>query len=170
MSHRFLGFEERNARWPRLDAQRRKRANGDDLVGITFERQRPLPSACQFQVNVNQDFSVEERSVLHASGPIDPVAVAERVETVRLARVLPPRERKRVDDALDAYQLPSRPLEFRVEEAQVKLGIVDDQSRVPNERDEFVDHAGEERLVLEDISRVAVNARRVFGYVAFGID
>ena len=47
---------------------------------------------------------------------------------------------------------------------------MDDQSRIADERHEFVDHAREAWLVLEDISGVAMNARRIFGHVAFGID
>ena len=103
VSRLFLWFQERNTRRPRLDVPRRDGAKGDDLVGITFERQRPLPSAGQLQVDINQDFGVEERSVLLAAGPIDPVTVAERIETVGLPGVLPTREGERVDDALDAY-------------------------------------------------------------------
>jgi hypothetical protein len=108
--------------------------------------------------------------MLHPPRAIDSVAIAQSVEAVRLSGVLPARQRQRVDHAIHADRFASEPRQFRIDKAHIKIGVMDDERRVANEGKKFVNDAGEDRLVVENGGRMAVNARRVRGNVALRID
>ena len=56
-----------------------------------------LLAADQLDIDLGQDLGVEQRAVLGAPGVVDAVAGAERIEAVRRARMLAPRQRQGVD-------------------------------------------------------------------------
>ena len=108
--------------------------------------------------------------MLDAPRPIDAVALAKSIKTVRLSGVLSPRKRQRVDDALHGDRLAPQPRQLCIHEAHVEFGVVDDEPRIADEGEKFVNDACEDRLVLEDGGGMTVDARGVLGDLALGID
>ena len=80
------------------------------------------------------------------------------------------RERQRVDNAIHADRGEPKPRQLRVHEAHIKIGVVDDELRVADEGEKIVDHACEDRLVLENRGAMAVDTHCVLGDITLWID
>ena len=64
----------------------------------------------------------------------------------------------------------AEPHQLRVEEADVELGVVDDERRAVDEGEKLLGHVGETRLVGEEDSGKPVHSEGVLGHVAIGIE
>ena len=54
------------------------------------------------KIHLRQKLAVEQRAMLRSRGIVDPVSAAQRIEVVRAAGMLAPRERQRIGDAVEA--------------------------------------------------------------------
>ena len=63
-----------------------------------------------------------------------------------------------------------QPGEFRVDEPQIELGVVDHQVRVLHEGQELRRNLGERRVRRKEFLRKPVDLERLVGHVAPGID
>ena len=106
-----------------------------------------LARADQLEIDLGQNFGVEQRAVLGAARIVDAVARAQIVEPVGPGRMLAPRQQQRIDQPLARDQRALDALELGIEKAVIEAGIVDDQRRVADEGQEVVDDVGEARLV-----------------------
>ena len=85
---------------------------------------------------------------------VDPIASAERVESVALAGMQLPREVQRVEHRYQAGNPTLRlaqPRELRVEKAEVERSVVHDKFRVADKRQQFVCDVREPRLLSEKL-------------------
>ena len=135
--------------------RRRSRA----AVGLDQDELR-LPGADQLEIDLGQELGVEQRAVLGAARIVDAVARAQIVEAVGPGRVLAARQQQRVDQPLARDQRLAGALELGIEEAEIERGVVRDQRRVADECEEVVGDLGEQRLVLEELGREAVDRER----------
>ena len=124
----------------------------------------------QPEVNVRQQLAVEERAVLGARGVVDPVAAAQRVEIVRAAGVLAPRQRQRIRHILHAERREPEAAELVIEKAHIEGRVVDDEPGIAQQFGDFVRHVADERLVREELRGQAVYIGRGLGHVALGIE
>ena len=99
-----------------------------------------LPRPDQVDIDFGQQLGVEQRAVLGAAGIVDRIARAEIVEPVRYAGMLAARQQQRIDQPVAQDRLPLDAVEFGIDEADVERGVVDDERRIANEFQEFVDH------------------------------
>ena len=83
------------------------------LTAIHGEFEPRLMAAHQLHIDGGEQPAIEQRAVLLALGKIDAVALAERVEAARRARMPAPRQRQRIDDAVPAERRPRQPVEAR---------------------------------------------------------
>ncbi len=95
--------------------------------------------------------------MLLALGKIDAVALAERIEAARRARMPPPRQRQRVDHAVPAQQRPRQPVELGVEEGEIEGGVVHHQHGALDEAEHVVGELDEARLVAQELDGQAVH-------------
>src|SRR5690606_52837 len=148
------------------------RAAGGVLGLITLQRQCSLPPGHR-QVDVCQNFRVEQSTVQLALRIVDVIAIAQRVEIVLLAGVSLPRHDQRVDhlaQLLDAYIAAVEQLQLVVEEADIEWGVVDDQFGAANEVQQLLDHMAEQRLIGDHFIGDAVHLHRRAVEFALGID
>ena len=61
-------------------------------------------AADQLHIDRSKQAAVEQRAVLAALGKIDAVALAQRIEAARRARVTAPRQRQRIHHPVPAKQ------------------------------------------------------------------
>ena len=124
------------------------------------------------QVNIGQQFRIQQCAVQLAVGVRDAVAVAQGVERVALAGMHFLRLHQRIDHAVDllVHGRQVQALEFRVQEADVERGIVDDQFGAGDIGAKFIGDFREFRLVAEEFRRQAVDGQRALFRIALGID
>lgn len=136
-----------------------------------FHAETVLP-ARHGQVDVGQQFGVEQRAVQLAVRIRDAVAVAQGVERVALTWVHFLRLHQGIDHAkhLLMHGRQVQALEFRVQEADIERRIVDDQFGVGDVGTELVGNFREFRLVAEEFRRQSVDGQRALFRVALGID
>ena len=77
-------------------------------------------AADQLHIDRREQAAIEERAVLLPLGEIDAIALAQRIEAARRARVLAPRQRQRIDHPVPAKQRAGEPLELGIEEGEVE--------------------------------------------------
>ena len=95
-----------------------------------------------------------------ATGIVDAVTLAQRVEAVALAGMQAARQSQRVDDGADrrhAGRLAAGPAQFGIQEAHVELGVVDHQLGTGDEAQELLGNLAEARLALEHVDGNAVH-------------
>src|SRR5450830_571632 len=124
------------------------------------------------QVDVGQQFGVQQRAVQLAVGVGDAVAVAQGVERVALAGVHFFRLHQGIDHAVhllvDRWQVQA--LQFGVEEADIKRCVVDDQFGVGNIGAEFFDDFCKFGFVAEEFGGQSVDGQSALFRIALGID
>src|SRR5690606_7670598 len=108
-------------------------------------------AADELDIDLGQDLCIEERPVLGALRIVDAIAGAEGIQVVGRARMLAPREEERIDHLLQIDRRMARAREFRIQEAYVEGGIVDDELGVADELRELVRDGGEDRLVRQKL-------------------
>ena len=94
---------------------------------------RPLTTAHQLAIDLDQDLRVEQCAMPDPPRAIDAVAVTQSVEAVRLSGMLFSRERQRVDDPVHADRGEAELRQFRIHEAHIEIGVVDDEIRIADE-------------------------------------
>src|SRR6185437_3783780 len=102
------------------------------------ETELRLAAADQLQINLGEDFSVEQRAVFCAAGIVDAVVFAQGVEIIWPRRELAARQHQRIDQTLARDQSALDALELGAQEAVVEAGIVDHQRRIADESEKFV--------------------------------
>ena len=132
-------------------------------------------AACHGEIDVGQDFGVEQRAVQRAAGVVHAVAPAQRIEVVLLPRVHLARELQRVNDGamlLDARRgaFAVHQRQLVIKEADVERRVMDDQLRVLHELEKIPGNVGELRLVRELLVGDAVNLNGAGINLASGID
>ena len=122
-------------------------------IGFMTERERDL-AARHREIDVGQDLRVEQRPVQIAARVIDLVAATERVETIALPGMSLTRQRQGIDNGAQILNTRSiwAPLtELMIQESNVESGVVDDQLRTAEIRDELLSDVSEARLVGEKV-------------------
>ena len=76
-----------------------------------------LPRPDQVDIDLGQEFRVEQRAVFGAAGIIDRIARTEIIEPVRYAGMLAPRQQQRVDQPVARNRRPLDAVKFGVDEA-----------------------------------------------------
>ena len=99
--------------------------------GLRGEIEADLPAADQLDIDLGQDFRVEQRAVLRALGIVDAIAGAERIEIVRRTRMLAPGQREGVDRIRKTDRRMAGAGEFRIDEADIEGRVVDDEAPSP---------------------------------------
>ena len=107
--------------------------------------------------------------MLLALGQIDAVALAERIEAARRARMPPPRQRQRIDHAVPAERRPRQPVELGIEEAEIEGRVVHHQHRAFDEGQHVVGKLGEARLVAQELGGQPVHLEGLVGHLALGV-
>ena len=74
--------------------------------------------------------------------------------------MLAARNKERVDHPLAAHPGAAGPLQFGIEEAEIEHRIVRDELRIAEKGDEVFRFVAEQRLVLEELTRQAVDRER----------
>src|SRR5580658_10454063 len=113
----FFKADRRLSPTPSLTAGRKRKILRNMRPALLAEGERALPAAGKLAINLDKNLGIEQRAVLDAPRPIDAVALAKSIETVRLSGVLSPRKRQRVDDTLHGDRLAPQPRQLRVHEA-----------------------------------------------------
>ena len=75
--------------------------------------------------------------------------------------MLAPGQSQGVDNAFRRYGRPAGPLQLHVDEADVEARIVNDEHRVADELQEFINDLDETRLILQELVGDAVYGLRV---------
>jgi hypothetical protein len=169
VSARLLTFDRQSFAQPLAQGARKRRGELTGKSSSVAEDERALPASSELAIDIDENFRIEQRAVPDSPRAIDAVAIAQSVEAVRLSGMLSSRQHKRVDDPVHADRLTPEPRQLRVDEAHIEFGIVDDERRITDEGEKFVDDAGEDRLVLEGGGGVAVDAGGVLGDVALRV-
>ena len=137
-------------------------------LGTTAGIVRTIPSQGQVglpashgQPDVGKNLGVQQGAVQIAAGVIDPIALAQRVEAVALARVPLTRhqqgiEHRAVVGDLGAVTLPEQG-ELVVDEADIERRVVNHQLRVADDLEKLVGDITEARLVSEKLVGDPVN-------------
>ena len=128
-----LAFVRGQARRERLRPQADERGSGLHAHGGAAgfdQNELRLPGADQFNIDLGQDFGIEQRAVLGAPGIVYPVTPAEVVETVGPAWMLAARQQQRIDESLARDQRLAGAIELGIEEAEVEHCVVRDQRRI----------------------------------------
>src|SRR5262249_56184395 len=86
-----------------------------------------LAPAQQLEIDRGEELAVEQRAVLGARREVDLEAAAERVEAGRRAGEAAPGQAQRIFGR-PVERRPPEALQLGVEEAQVELGVVDDEA------------------------------------------
>ena len=118
--------------WPRGD-RFGIRPEQRPLTAVEHEFEPRLMPADQLHIDGGEQPAVEQRAVLLALGKVDAVALAQRIEAARRARVAAPRQRQRVHHPVPAKQRPRQPLELGIEEGEIESGVVHHQHRAFDE-------------------------------------
>ena len=129
-----------------------------------------LPGTDQLQVDLGKELGVEQRSMLGATGMVDPVACAQVIKSIGPCRMPAARQQERVHQALPRNQQLAGSLQLRIEEAEIERSVVGDQRGVADERQQVLDDLGKRRLVRQKICRKAVDRPSLFRHVAFRIE
>jgi hypothetical protein len=128
------------------------------LVALA-ERQRTLP-ARHGEVHLEQQVGVEQRAVQVAMRVVHRVTLAERIESVALARVHLPRHLQRIEHramVADPAWRVRQPSEFGIEERDVERRVVDDELRAAQELHQLDGDLRKPRLPSEKLGGQAVN-------------
>ncbi len=107
-----------------------------------------------------------------ALGVVDAVALAQRIETVALARMQAARQRQRVEhlaDRRDGARIAGQARELGVEETDVERRVVNDELGAADEREQLVGDLGELRRLLQPRELDAVHGQRAGVDLALGI-
>src|ERR1700722_14667684 len=154
-----------------VDIARSKHGGGGlRQFGCLTEHERPLTPSCQLAIDLDKNLRVEHRAVTAPPRTLDAVAVAKSVEAVRRSGMLFSRQRQCIDNAIHPDRGEVKPPQLRIHEAHIKIGIVNDELRVADEGQKIVDHACEDRLVLEHGGAMAVDTHCVLGDITLWID
>ncbi|MNN47309.1 hypothetical protein D3C81_1617250 [compost metagenome] len=142
---------------------------GAAVHGVDHQR---ILAAGHCQVDLGQQFGIEQCAVQRAVRVADPQPIAKGVKGVALAGEHLPRFAQRIDHVADmlAEGRHAQQLEFHVEEAQVELRVVDDQFGICDEFADLVRDLGKAGLVGEELDRDAVDGDRAFVDVALRVD
>src|SRR6185436_5821918 len=92
-----------------------------------------LPAAQELKIDLGQELRVDPRAVLGTQREIDVEPPAKLVQRIARAGEALLGERNRVDTALDRQQRLAGARQFRIEEFQIELGVVDNERRVRDE-------------------------------------
>src|SRR3954468_21525039 len=131
MPFQFLGQRGMRSGWARLaDDDWTGRRLHRDRSRLSDQAQPDLAAASQFDIDLREKLSVEQRAVLDAMTAVDPKAHAQGVEAVLGAGVLHPRELQRVDHAMHRHRTTAAFLELVIQKAEVEARIVRDERRV----------------------------------------
>src|SRR5258708_7122990 len=123
----------------------------------------------QLEIDRGEKLAVELRAVPGARGEIDAEAPAQRIEARLRAGIAAFRQQQGILDIAD-QRGAVQALELGVEEFQVELGIVDDQSIAADEGEQLVGDSGEGRMRGEELGGEAMHLFRLRRYVALRID
>lgn len=129
-------------------------------AALGHERKADLPAAGQFDIELREQLSIEQRAVLDAMAPVDPVARAERVQAVLGARMQRAGNRDAVDHAAQVNGLPAAALQLGIQEAEVEPRIVRDQLGVAQKGEQRFRLTAEQRLVGQEAVGEAVHSLR----------
>src|SRR6185437_15708520 len=129
-----------------------------------------LPRADQLQINLGQDLGVEQRAVLGTPRIVDAITRTQIVKPVRPGRMLAARQHQSIDQPLARDWWALDTFELGYQKTVVETGIVDHQRRVPDEGEEFVDHAAKARLVLEELGRQSVNGKSLRRHLTIRVE
>ena len=102
-----------------------------DVLG---EAKLSLAAADQLEINLGQDFGVEQRPMLGAPRIVDVIARAQRVEIIGPGRMLAPRQHQRIDQPLARDQRAFDALELSAQKAVVEAGVAEARRRQPGRR------------------------------------
>ena len=129
-----------------------------------------LATADKFEIDLGQQFGIEQSAVLFAARVIDAEAAAKRVECGGGAGELPARDHQCVSGATGGQcgQVDRRQL--GVQEFHVKTGIVDDQLRVGDEIQKRLPNRLENGLIAQEIIAKAVDVKRVLWHRSLWVD
>jgi hypothetical protein len=122
-----------------------------------IEAEVGLTAADQFEVNLGEDFGVEQSAVLFSGGVVDTEAAAERVERGGGAGEFLPRDQQGIGGAAHGDLWQADGAEFVVEELHIESGIVDHQLRVADEIEEGLAYVFENRVVSQEIVAEAMD-------------
>ena len=120
--------------------------------GFTSRRQNQsgLPTADQLQVNLCQNFGVEQCAVQCPGRVVDPEPAAKRIERRRGAREFLARDGQGIQRAFPRDLRKVQPAKLGVQELHVKACVVDHQLGIhPDEIEELLAHLAKERLVFQ---------------------
>lgn len=129
-----------------------------------------LTPARKFDINLREQLRIEQCAVLDSLAAIDSEAHAQGVEAMLCARVLRPREHKRIDHSAHAHRSFPAPLEFEIEEAEIERGVVSDEGRILDELEQLFRFVGKTRLVGKEVGTETVNGLGFGRHVAFRIE
>ena len=100
---------------------------------------------------------------------IDAVTLAERIKAVGSCRMLAPREGQRIDDAAHVQRGLANEFQLKIQEPDVELRVVNNESVGPDEIKKWRHNLSKERFVFQEPGR---NPVHIFGFdwdVTFGI-
>jgi hypothetical protein len=139
------------------------------LPGLGDQRQADLPAAKQLQIDIGEDFAVEQRAVQGALRIVDAIVLAQRIEADPRPGMALARHHHGINDIV-AEARPLDPLEFVIEKAHVERRIVDHQRRIADELEKGIGLGGKFRLVAQELRRQPMNAEGLFRHRAFGVE
>ena len=135
-----------------------------------LQAERRLAAAGELQVDVGEQLGVEQGAVLLAHGPVDPEALAERIQARRRARILAARDDQRVHRPLRRDRGSFDALQLGVEEAEVEGRVVHHEPGIADEFQDRVRLLGEALLLREEVAGEPVHPLGAFRHVALGIE
>ena len=159
-----MGRQLFGARGVRPSRARRLGAAGTGLgtaLARAVEIEDRLRSAAQVEIDLGQQLTIDQGAVQRALGAVDLEALAERIETGPRAGIALPGQGKGVDHPPPLQHHLADLAQLVVEEADVEIGVVDDQRIVADEVQEVLGDGTEERLVGQEGVVQAVDSDRL---------
>ena len=169
MSGELRRIEPRRQRRRPLPGRSRRQRSADRQPGFLDQCQRHLPSADQLEIDVGEDFGIEQRAMQRPPRIVDAIVLAQRIEIDAGAGVLFAGEDDGVDHRVGEAAAAGL-FEFDIEELHVETGIVGDERRLAEKAQHLVGDLGEARLVGEERIGEAMDAKRLLGHLPLGIE
>lgn len=130
------------------------------------ELQPDLPAPEQFDIDLREQLSVEQRAMMGPHRTIDGKAAAKRIKTVFRAREFASRNGECIGCAFGEDRRFSAAFELGIEEVEVERCVVRDQLIIANKFQKFINYLGKPGLVGKELCRKAMDRDNFGGNVA----
>ena len=118
-----------------------------DRGGLGRKLEADLSAAIELDIDLREQFGVEQRAVLDPVAAIDPVSRTQRVERELRARMPLTGDRHSIDHPIERDRFETDQLQLGIEKTKIEPGIVRHQRGIAQKRQQFVSAVFDKGLV-----------------------